>query len=131
MERLEINRTGNDHFSEKEKQQLEDALRILARMITRVILKERSLDERSQYEECHHSTERCYKFIDEGSSGEPLTLSVQAAAQMLGLSRASAYEAIRTGQIPSIRFGKRIAVPRAALNSMLSQAGNCKVDGVQ
>ena len=131
MERLEINRTGNDHFSEKEKQQLEDALRILARMITRVMLKERSLVERPQYEECRHSAERCYKFTDEGGSDEPLALSVQAAAKMLGLSRASVYEAIRTGQIPSIRFGKRIVVPCAALKSMLSQADSCKFDIVQ
>ncbi|MGA8849395.1 MAG: helix-turn-helix domain-containing protein [Dehalococcoidia bacterium] len=55
----------------------------------------------------------------------------KAAAKVLGLSRASAYEAVRTGQIPSLRFGKRILVPRAALNEMISQAANCRSDRTQ
>jgi len=54
-------------------------------------------------------------------SDEPLALTVRAATKIFGLSRASAYVAIGRGQIPSLRFGKRIIVPRAALNKMLSQ----------
>ncbi|MDE3205945.1 MAG: helix-turn-helix domain-containing protein [Acidobacteriota bacterium] len=33
----------------------------------------------------------------------------------LGISRASAYEAVRRGDIPAIRIGRRILVPRVAL----------------
>lgn len=125
MERLEIGGTGNDHLAENEKRQLEDALSILTRMITRALLREKSLLERSQYAEYRDSAVHSYQVTTAGKPDEPLTLSVQTAAEMLGLTRSSAYEAVRTGQIPSIRFGKRIVVPRAALNRMLSQADNC------
>jgi len=124
MRRLEISGTDNDHLSEDEKRQLEDAVRILARMITRAVLNEKLLVERPQYKEYRYSAVRPYQVTAAGSPDEPLTLSVQATARMLGLSRASAYEAIRTGQIPSIRFGKRIVVPRVALERMLAEANN-------
>jgi len=40
-------------------------------------------------------------------------------AGILGLSKASAYEAARRGEIPTIRIGKRLLVPTAALRRML------------
>lgn len=49
-----------------------------------------------------------------------LTLTVEEAAEILGLSRAFAYEAVRRGEIPSIRIGRRVLVPKAALNRLLS-----------
>ena len=51
---------------------------------------------------------------------ERLTLSVEEAAALLGISRAFAYEAVRRGEIPFIRIGLRILVPHAALNRLLS-----------
>ena len=48
-----------------------------------------------------------------------LTLTVQEAATLLGIGRNSAYEAIKTGTIPSVQIGRRILVPRAALERML------------
>lgn len=50
-----------------------------------------------------------------------LTLTVEEAGQLLGIGRASAYEAARTGQIPTIRVGRRLIVPKAALNRMLGE----------
>ena len=94
-------------------------------MITRALLREKSLLERSQYAEYRDSAVRSYQVTTAGKPDEPLTQSVQTAAEMLGFTRSSAYEAVRTGQIPSIRFGKRIVVPRPALNRMLLQADNC------
>jgi excisionase family DNA binding protein len=47
------------------------------------------------------------------------TMQVDDVAKALGLSRASAYEAVRTGEIPSIRIGRRIVVPTAAVRRML------------
>ena len=47
------------------------------------------------------------------------TLTVEQAANVLGISRGSAYEAIRRGEIPSIRLGRRILVPLPALERML------------
>ena len=52
---------------------------------------------------------------------ERLTLTVVEAAKMLGISRGLAYEMVRTGEIPSIRFGKRILVPRRALELLLER----------
>ena len=47
------------------------------------------------------------------------TLSVEQAGQVLGLSRRSAYRAASAGQIPTIRLGRRLAVPRLRLLAML------------
>jgi excisionase family DNA binding protein len=47
------------------------------------------------------------------------TLSVDEAAIVLGLARASAYQAARAGEIPTVRFGRRVRVPTAALRRML------------
>lgn len=41
------------------------------------------------------------------------------AGKACGLGRAAAYEAVRRGDIPSIRFGGRLVVPTAALRRML------------
>lgn len=43
-----------------------------------------------------------------------LTISVEDAAAVLGISRGGAYEAVKTGDIPSIRIGRRLLVPRRA-----------------
>jgi excisionase family DNA binding protein len=48
------------------------------------------------------------------------TLSVPEAARLLGIGRNSAYDAVARGEIPSIRIGKRILVPRKRLESMLA-----------
>ncbi len=48
-------------------------------------------------------------------------LSVSEAAKILNLSRNSAYEGVKRGEIPCIRVGKRLLVPRAALEKMLTQ----------
>ena len=128
MKRLEISRTGDDDLAENQKRQLEDALSILVRMVTKTVLREKPLLERSQYEEYRDSTVRTHQVTTAGRHGEPLALSVKAAARILGLSRASAYGAVRTGQMSSLTFGKRIVVPRAALNRMLSQADHCTSD---
>ena len=57
---------------------------------------------------------------------EKLTYNVKEAAQLLGLSRGSAYLACLTGQIPCIKIGKRILIPRLALGRILSEAGKPK-----
>jgi excisionase family DNA binding protein len=48
------------------------------------------------------------------------TLTVEDTGRLFGISRASAYEAVRAGTIPSIRLGRRIVVPTAAVLKMLS-----------
>lgn len=51
------------------------------------------------------------------------TYGVQEAAKILGIGRNAAYEAARRGEIPTIRIGGRILVPKAALDLMLEKAG--------
>ena len=53
---------------------------------------------------------------------EKLTYTVTEAAELLGIGRSAAYEAARSGQLPTIRIGKRVLVPVAALERLL--AGN-------
>jgi excisionase family DNA binding protein len=45
-------------------------------------------------------------------SDAPVVMRVEEVAELLEISRSSAYEAVRRGQIPSIRVGRRIRVPR-------------------
>ncbi|HEY3090682.1 MAG TPA: helix-turn-helix domain-containing protein [Jatrophihabitantaceae bacterium] len=47
------------------------------------------------------------------------TVTVEEAGDALGVSRASAYEGVRKGEIPSIKIGRRIVVPTAALRRLL------------
>jgi excisionase family DNA binding protein len=53
-----------------------------------------------------------------------LVYTVPEAAALLGISRAFAYEAVKRGDIPSMRIGRRILVPKAALERFLAESGN-------
>jgi excisionase family DNA binding protein len=48
-----------------------------------------------------------------------LVLSVAEAAELLGISRALAYELAARGELPTLRLGRRIVVPRVALLSLV------------
>lgn len=50
---------------------------------------------------------------------EQPTVSVEMAGRCLGIGRAAAYDAAARGDIPTIRIGRRIVVPTAALRRML------------
>jgi len=43
------------------------------------------------------------------------TISVERAAQILGLGRTAAYEAARRGEFPTRKLGRRVVVPVPAL----------------
>lgn len=47
------------------------------------------------------------------------TMTVEQAGKLLRIGRNTAYEAVRSGQIPSIKIGKRLLVPIAAMNQLL------------
>jgi len=64
--------------------------------------------------------------MSEGMELNRLTLKVEEVAKMLGISRNLAYEMARTGQLPTLRFGRRLLVPRHALERMLEQSGDTK-----
>ena len=50
---------------------------------------------------------------------EPLTVTVPEAAKLIGISRRHAYELVASGEIPSVRFGGAIRIPRARLLAMI------------
>jgi excisionase family DNA binding protein len=53
---------------------------------------------------------------------EKLVLTVAEAAKRLGISKESAYRAIRSGQLPHIRIGALLKVPTIQLNKLLAGA---------
>ena len=53
-----------------------------------------------------------------------LTITVEEAAAHLGISRNSVYEAVRRGEIPSVRIGGRIVIPRRRFLDWLGEAGD-------
>ena len=55
-------------------------------------------------------------------ANDRLTLTVEEAAGLLGISRALGYELVARGEVPSIRLGRRIVVPRRALDTLLDTA---------
>lgn len=48
------------------------------------------------------------------------THSVTEAATILGISRTTAYECVRTGELPSLRLRGRIVVPVVALEALIA-----------
>lgn len=52
-----------------------------------------------------------------------LTYTVAEAAAMLGIGINTAYEALKRGEIPSVRLGRRLLVPKAAFESFLACHG--------
>jgi excisionase family DNA binding protein len=52
------------------------------------------------------------------------TYSVEEAGKILGLSRNTAYTLAKGGQLPTIRLGRRLLVPKAALERLLENVGN-------
>jgi excisionase family DNA binding protein len=47
------------------------------------------------------------------------TYSIEEAAQMLGVSRNHAYDMAKEGQLPAIKLGKRLVIPKAPFDRML------------
>jgi excisionase family DNA binding protein len=48
-------------------------------------------------------------------------MSVTEAARVLGISRAFAYVLVARGELPSLRFGRRVVVPRRALEQLIEK----------
>jgi len=50
------------------------------------------------------------------------TIKIEEAAKVLGISRNTAYDAVKSGQLPTVKIGRRFLVPKAALDRMLEGA---------
>lgn len=55
-----------------------------------------------------------------------LTVSVSEAARLLGIGRNAAYELIRQGALPHVRFGRTIRVPRSAIEPWLLEVASAR-----
>lgn len=53
---------------------------------------------------------------------ERVTLTVLEVAKALGINRNVAYDSVRRGEIPSIRVGRRLLVPKIAFDQLLASA---------
>lgn len=53
-------------------------------------------------------------------AAERLTYNIEEAGQLLGLGRNASYEAAKRGELPTIKIGRRLLVPKAALHRMLN-----------
>lgn len=49
------------------------------------------------------------------------TLTVEEAAELLGVGRSCAYDAARRGDLPTVRLGRRLVVPVPALMRLLEE----------
>lgn len=47
------------------------------------------------------------------------TITVTRVAELLGVARGTAYQAVRAGAIPSLRIGRRILIPTAKVLTLL------------
>ena len=66
------------------------------------------------------SREQSSKRTATGSARYPRVMTVpEAGAHFFGLSRGSAYKAARRGDLPALRFGRRLLVPVEACEALL------------
>jgi excisionase family DNA binding protein len=56
---------------------------------------------------------------DNRTENERVALSVTEVAKLLGISRALAYELVARGELPALRLGRRVVIPRVALVALL------------
>jgi excisionase family DNA binding protein len=54
----------------------------------------------------------------------PDVLTVDEAAKILRISRSTAYAAVRKGDLPVLRIGRRILIPKANLMTVLDMSFN-------
>ena len=51
-----------------------------------------------------------------------LTYTVPEVAELLGISRSTAYECVRRGDIPALTLGRRVLIARATIDALLCVA---------
>lgn len=55
---------------------------------------------------------------------EAAVYTIEEAARLLGIGRSSAYAAAQRGEIPTIRLGRRLVVPKVAFERLLQPAND-------
>ena len=110
------NSTGKTPNENEVSTYLEEGFRLLIRKLINITLQE------FQKELCIISRDPrkvIFSDVNVKEDTQKLTYSVTEAAELLGISKPAAYQAVKQNQIPHIKFGSRILIPRAALKKML------------
>ena len=108
-------------LTDTEEKAMYEGLNILARILAKTIIRENLLGEQFSREPGRGSLVPQTVGESFGDHDKRLVLSVPEAAELLGLSTPTAYQAVNAGKIPNIRIGRRILIPRAALLKFLSE----------
>jgi excisionase family DNA binding protein len=73
-----------------------------------------------------HRTEAAAQRVEDlpasPAGSDRLVLTVDEAAYLLNISRGLAYELVARGELPAIRLGRRIVIPRVAMEELLGTA---------
>ncbi len=67
-----------------------------------------------------HTTPTTGPWADMNDHHPRRTYTVEEAARELGISRSTAYECVRTGELPCLRFRSRIVIVAEVVDQMLS-----------
>ena len=114
----------------EEAQALENGLRILARMIVRAIMSETSVQRKILNKVDVEPATLSLKVNPEHQK-ESLLLDVRDGARLLSVSRSRVYELVHSRQIPSVRLGKRILIPRAPLTRFVEEVASNSMNAEQ
>jgi excisionase family DNA binding protein len=68
------------------------------------------------------------KIMKTNGDKDALVLSVPEAGRLLSLSRGTSYMLANQGILPAIRLGRRLVVPKIAIQRMLAEADNKPTD---
>ena len=63
------------------------------------------------------------------SSSAKLAITIDEAAELLGIGRSLAYTAARDGSLPTVRIGRRLLVPVRKLERLLDTSGGDTASG--
>jgi excisionase family DNA binding protein len=66
--------------------------------------------------------------MNRGKDTDRATHSIDEAARIIGISRTAAFQAAHRGEIPVVRFGRRMLVPKQALARMMDNWSPKKPD---
>ncbi len=57
---------------------------------------------------------------DATTGSDRLVWTVEETGRLLGISRAHAYELVARGELPHLRLGRRVVVPKHAIEALLA-----------
>lgn len=139
MNNITLKKNWITPYTTEQKALLDNGLRIFARWIARAYMKDQ-LDKNKKSDATNagpfkglqtlHPEKSCSKeaFVLNNDPKKMLKdrlgLTVNEAAALLGLDSTSVYKAVKIGQIPSVKFGKRIVIPKESLVEILSHTSS-------